>query len=203
MSAVGALRTFARRNRFAIVSAGSDLLIREVDESCWPDLVSLFETPGGPKYCWCMAWRAMGTEAKTMTAADRRSALERRVRDGIPIGLLGYVEQQPVAWCSIAPRSTYRPLGGLTKEDEKGGEVWSLVCFFVKRPLRGRGLSSRLIEAAVEYARRNGGAVVEAYPVLPDSPSYRFMGFVPMFEAAGFEWTGTAGTRRQVMRRVL
>lgn len=174
--------------------------VREVDESCWPDLVSLFESPGGPKYCWCMAWRAKGSEAKTMTAADRRAALEGRVREGTPIGLLGYLEQEPVAWCSIAPRSTYRPLGGPSEPAEKDGDVWSLVCFFIKRPLRGKGLSSKLIEAAAEYARRNCGKVLEAYPVLPDSPSYRFMGFVPMFEVAGFERVGTAGSRRHVMR---
>jgi GNAT superfamily N-acetyltransferase len=185
------------------MSTRPDLHIREVDRNNWDDFVSLFEGPGGPKYCWCMAWRAKGAEAKEMTAADRRSALERRVREGTPIGLLGYVEQQPVAWCSIAPRSTYRPLGGLVEEGEQDGSVWSLVCFYIKRPLRGRGLASALIEQAVAYARRNGGKVVEAYPVLPDSPSYRFMGFVSLFEAAGFQHVGRAGTRRHVMRRHL
>lgn len=33
----------------------------------------------------------------------------------------------------------------------------------------------------------------------PDSPSYRFMGFVPVFEKAGFREVGRAGTRRHVM----
>lgn len=34
----------------------------------------------------------------------------------------------------------------------------------------------------------------------PDSPSYRFMGTVPSFRAAGFREIGTVGTRRRVMR---
>jgi hypothetical protein len=42
--------------------------------------------------------------------------------------------------------------------------------------------------------------MVEAYPVAPDAPSYRFMGFVPVFEEAGFAEVGRAGTRRHVMR---
>lgn len=42
--------------------------------------------------------------------------------------------------------------------------------------------------------------MVEAYLVERDSPSYRFMGHVPAFEAAGFHRVGMAGTRRQVMR---
>ena len=60
-----------------------------------------------------------------------------------------------------------------------------------------------LIAAAVEHARRKGASVVEAYPVDPDSPSYRFMGFVGTFEAMGFRAVGRAGTRRHVMRLIL
>ena len=41
---------------------------------------------------------------------------------------------------------------------------------------------------------------VEAYPVDPDSPSFRFMGWVSVFKAAGFREVGRAGTRRHVMR---
>jgi hypothetical protein len=64
-------------------------------------------------------------------------------------------------------------------------------------------VTEQLIEAAADYAKRNGATVLEAYPVDPDSPSYRFMGFVPTFEAAGFEEIGRAGTRRHVMSRSL
>nr|PZN92019.1 MAG: acetyltransferase [bacterium] len=41
---------------------------------------------------------------------------------------------------------------------------------------------------------------MEFHPVDPDSPSYRFMGFVRFFEAAGFREVGRAGSRRHVMR---
>ena len=44
---------------------------------------------------------------------------------------------------------------------------------------------------------------MEAYPVDEDSPSYRFMGFVPMFEEAGFREIGREGMRRHVMQRKL
>ena len=52
-----------------------------------------------------------------------------------------------------------------------------------------------------EEHRRAARRVVEAYPVDPDSPSYRFMGFVGTFDAMGFERAGRAGTRRYVVRR--
>jgi GNAT superfamily N-acetyltransferase len=176
--------------------------VHEVDASRWPDFERLFESRGGPKACWCMLWRARGAETKPMNGAARKLAIK-RVDNAVPIGLLGYVDGTPIAWCSIAPRSTYRPLSDDDQSSEHTGEVWSLVCFFIHRAYRGQGVTERLIDAAAAYAKRNGATVLEAYPVDPGSPSYRFMGYVPTFEAAGFKEIGRAGTRRHVMRRSL
>jgi GNAT superfamily N-acetyltransferase len=46
--------------------------------------------------------------------------------------------------------------------------VWSIVCFFVDRGARGRGLSRRMLRAAVDYARTHGARLLEAYPVDSD-----------------------------------
>ncbi|MFO1183362.1 MAG: GNAT family N-acetyltransferase [Bauldia sp.] len=175
------------------------LAFRPVDTVTWPDLVRLFESPGGPKHCWCMVWRRSAAEAKQREGAARRAMLEARVARGDPIGLVGTLADEPVAWVSIAPRETYRPLGAA--DDLPPGErVWSLVCFFLKRKHRGEGRVAELIAAAVAEAKARGATLVEAYPVEPDAPSYRFMGFVPSFAAAGFTPAGRAGTRRHVMR---
>src|SRR5262245_15184301 len=177
------------------------LTFHDVDPERWPDLVRLFAARGGPNSCWCMAWRATSQEAKQRDGASRKRALQGRVRNGVPIGLLGYLAGEPVAWCSIAPRTTYRRLGGPGDGDD--ASVWSLACLFLRRDLRGQKFADQLIAAAVTHARGRGAAVVEAYPVDPDSPSYRFMGFVDAFARAGFRHVGRAGTRRHVMRLTL
>jgi len=169
----------------------------EVDASRWGDFERLFESRGGPKYCWCMAWRANRDEARRTDGPSRKAAMAQRVASGVPVGLLGYLDGEPVAWCSVAPRSTFRGLVGDSAPDEG---IWSITCFFAVRRLRGRGITRRMIEAAVEHARARGASIVEAYPVDPDSPSYRFMGFVSVFKDAGFQEVGRAGTRRHVMR---
>ncbi len=120
---------------------------------------------------------------------------------GVPVGILAYLDGEPVGWCSVAPRETYRSLG--TASLVAGEAVWSVVCFFVPAQYRRRGLARALLDAAVAVAAAHGADVVEAMPVDPDAPSYRFMGFRPLFLAAGFEELGRAGTRRHVMRRVL
>jgi len=144
------------------------LEFREVTPECWPDLTRLFEARGGPSYCRCMAWRPGGGGDN----ASKRDALRRVVEQGTPIGLLAYEAGEPIAWCSIEPRKSYRKLGGAA--DPAG--------------------------AAVELARSHGADIVEGYPVDADSPSYRFMGLRSTFATAGFEEAGRAGSRRYVAR---
>jgi GNAT superfamily N-acetyltransferase len=180
---------------------GPKLTFRAVTKATWPDFEALFEGTGGPKYCWCMAWRSTAEERTDATNATRKAAMRKRVDARIPVGILGYAEGQPIAWCSIAPRDTYRPLGG--PEAGKGDRIWSIVCFFVRRDFRGNRIAPLLVEAAMAEARKRGATLVESYPVAEDAPSYRYMGFVPMFRKAGFRKVGTAGTRRTVMRRTL
>ena len=183
-----------------IVRPMPQIAFHEVDASRWDDLERLFESRGGPKFCWCMVWRP---GAKSAKGPERKAAMKLYVCDGVPIGLLGYANGEPVAWCSIAPRATYRDLGGPTSVGERPEDVWSLACFFIRRALRGQGTTRRMIEAAVQHAAKRGAKVVEAYPVEPESPSYRFMGYVSTFSAAGFHEVGRAGIRRHVMRREL
>jgi GNAT superfamily N-acetyltransferase len=178
----------------------TDLIFHPVDPDRWSDFEQLFESRGGPKSCWCMVWRARGSETKRTKGVERKGAIEGRIRSGTPVGLLGYLDGVPVAWCSVGPRPTYRPLGGPAVECEPEASVWSIACFFTKRTLRGQGLTAQMIHAAIQYARSGGAEVLEAYPVDRSSPSYRFMGFVGAFEAAGFRHLGLAGARRHVMR---
>ncbi|MEX1247402.1 MAG: GNAT family N-acetyltransferase [Anaerolineales bacterium] len=151
-----------------------------------------------------MAWRPLpGDRSKATNAERRKKAMKRIVSTGTPVGILGYQDGRPVAWCSIAPRGSYRSLGGAEYPGVNEERIWSLVCFFVPRPLRGQGIMRQLLQQAIKTARKHGARVVEAYPVDPDSPSYRFMGFVANFKEAGFTETGRAGSRRHVMHLFL
>jgi GNAT superfamily N-acetyltransferase len=174
------------------------LAFRPVTESTREDFEELFMSPGAPKYCWCMVWRRSTAEAKKNDPANRKRQMMARIAAGTPVGLLAYDRNTPVGWVSVAPRETYGNLGG--PDAGEGEVIWSIVCFFVPRKLRGNGMIRALIAAAVAYAKKRGATTVEAYPVEEDAPSYRFMGFVPTFAKAGFTELGMAGKRRHVMR---
>lgn len=168
-----------------------------VDAAALPAFEAFFSARGAPKWCWCMAFRRTPMEVKAASGANSRKQIVARIRAGVPVGLLAYEGEEAVGWVSVAPRETFRLKGAPAGPDDV---VWSISCFFVPRGRRGEGLSRKLIAGAVAYARANGATVVESYPVDPDSPSYRHMGFVPVFVQAGFADLGMTGKRRHVMR---
>jgi len=168
---------------------------KPVSNDNWPDLEKLFESKGGPHNCWCMVWRKMDKYSDRSNKHEKKKALKGYIDQGQSIGFIGYNDHEPIAWCSVAPRETYRNMGG----DPGLKAVWTLVCFFINSAYRQQGLTEKLILKAVEIARVNGAAYLEAFPVEHDSPSYRFMGFISTFEALGFKKTGKAGLRRHIM----
>ncbi len=183
------------------MSAPLSVDVREVDARAWPDLERLFEARGGPKWCWCSVFRRDAAGRRPKDRAAQKALLEGMARRGVPIGLLAYHDGEPVAWCSVAPRETFAPLGGIDDPGEPPGAVWSITCFYVRSAYTRQGVMRALIDDAVAYAASNGAQTVEAYPVPPDAPSYRFMGFTPVFGQAGFTEVARAGKRRIVMRR--
>jgi hypothetical protein len=181
--------------------AGADWQFRAADPETWVDMVALFNMRGGPRHCWCMVWRSdIDGASAPKDAPDRKAAMEQLVLARKPVGILGYDRGVPVAWCSIAPRPLFgKRLSGT--EPEPG--LWSLTCFFIRADHRKQSGFAALLAAAEAHATKAGATVIEAYPVAPDSPSYRFSGFIPSFEAAGYAEVGTVGSRRRVVRKSL
>jgi len=177
----------------------------------WDDLVALFEHHGNPGYCWCMIWRLPSSAYRQLDSGERRQALQTLVNSGVPTGILAYLDGEPVGWCSVAPRETYLRLERsktLKRIDDL--PTWSVVCFYLNRKLRHRGLPVELLTAAVDFAFSQGAEVVEGYPVdrhkdedgnWQPVASYRFMGSVSTYEKAGFHQVGVASSRR-IMRFV-
>jgi GNAT superfamily N-acetyltransferase len=155
-----------------------------------------------------MARRLPGSEVAVNGGAENRAALEGLVRMGKPVGLIGSVDERPVAWCAVAPRTEYYAIvhsRTLPIDEPDDESVWAINCLFVKRGYRGRGMTLPMIEAAVDYVRSSGARLVEAYPVkaMPGDPG---RGVLSTFLAAGFTVYGEERTRAKrnvVVRRSL
>jgi hypothetical protein len=167
------------------------------------DLERFSDRHGRFRYCSCMRWRFASAEYQRSTKDSRVAALADRVRRGVPVGVLAYVDGEPVGWCSVAPRETYAALEryrALPRLDDT--PVWSVACFFVDSSVRRKGVTLGLLCAAVAYAHGQGAAVVEGYPVEPGAGLYAYMGSPSTFRAAGFVDVTPPGQARRVMRHV-
>lgn len=133
------------------------LHFKKVDHASWPDFERLFEGRGGPKYCWCMVWRDRPSGIRGNANADKKAAIRTIVESDTPIGIVGYIDEEPVAWCSVAPRPTYREgLGGTERDADGADNVWSIACFFIPRRLRGSGLGDQLLAVPSSMQSRMG-----------------------------------------------
>ncbi len=182
-----------------------------------PDLATLCEQGGDPKWCWCAYFRIRAFDFSSGGKARHRSVLEAATADGATNGrapgLVAYDGDEAVGWISIGPRDDYDRLAHsriLAPID--GTPVWSIVCFVVGRRLRGQGIARALLQAGIDHARDHGATMLEAYPVDTsggariDSASV-YKGTLSMFERAGFAVAARrqspGGTARPIVRLAL
>jgi GNAT superfamily N-acetyltransferase len=100
-----------------------------------------------------MYWRQTRTEFERFRGQENREALKSLVDGGKVPGILAYSDDQPIGWVSVGPREDFRALERsriLKPVDDQ--PVWSVVCFFVARSFRHRGLTVELLKAAASYA---------------------------------------------------
>ncbi|MGB8657910.1 MAG: GNAT family N-acetyltransferase [Candidatus Zixiibacteriota bacterium] len=171
----------------------------------WKDLEELFGERGACGGCWCMSWRLPKSQFARQKGSQNKAALKRIVKSGEAPGILGYAGAKPVAWCSLGPREVFPVLDRsrvLKRIDDK--PVWSVVCFFVAKGYRRSGVSVKILQAAVDYARNNGAKMVEGYPVEPKkgkwADAFVWTGHVSAFKEAGFEEVHRGSPSRPIMR---
>ena len=171
----------------------------------WPDFEQLFGQRGACGGCWCMLWRLPRSEYQRGKGEGNRLAMQQIVFSGQIPGILGCIDQAPIAWCSVAPRETFPALQRsriLKKVDDE--PVWSISCFFVHKDYRGKGVSICLAAAAAEYVKASGGRLVEAYPVEPKkdrmAPAFVWTGLAAAFTKAGFTECARRSETRPIMR---
>jgi GNAT superfamily N-acetyltransferase len=167
------------------------IAVRPVTCENWDAFVHLFEAKGSPHFCWCMTYRAAGSVRQD--AANQKTSMQALVSARTPVGVLAYEGDMPVGWCSIAPRETYvrlqksRTMPRATPLDTP---TWAVLCFFVVRSARGKGIARALLKGALGYARAQGAMVVEGYPFDSAGISATHRGHSSVFEAVGFRADG-------------
>jgi GNAT superfamily N-acetyltransferase len=171
----------------------------------WNDFETLFGEKGAYSGCWCTHWR-IPRHQREKYEGNRRTMQHLVESETVP-GLLGYLNDEAVAWCSIGPRTDYAALETsrlLQRIDDK--PVWSIVCFFVKRSYRQQGIMQQSIQAAVDYALKHGAKIIESYPIElkehTNAPG-GYMGITSTFKAAGFVEVKRVSETQSILRYIV
>jgi GNAT superfamily N-acetyltransferase len=178
-----------------------ELVVRELSEDLWPALEDLFTTSGPVGRCWCMYWR-IGSTYRDRSPGANKEAFHKVVSDGPPPGLLAFEGETAVGWCQLTPRDSLPTLElnrRLKRVDDAA--VWSISCFYIRKGYRKLGVTTALITAALETARRAGAVAVEAYPLdAVLTPSTSHTGYASTFARAGFATVARHVPARPIMR---
>ncbi len=179
-----------------------------VTKEKWKDFEELFGQKGACAGCWCMYWRLGRKEYNSLRGSGTKKKMKSLINKDIIPGILAYYKSQPVGWCSVAPRDHFPVLENsrvLKRIDDK--PVWSVVCFYINKNFRRKGLTIGLLKAAKSYVRSNKGKIIEGYPVEPKSEKtadvFAWTGLASAFRKAGFKEVERRSETRPIMRIVL
>ena len=187
-----------------------DLTVEPLTRARWADLEAIFSARGCSvaRSCWCVYYRESGPSTVLAPGErlrdHRRRELQAWSSSEMPAGLIGYEGGRPVGWVSLGPRGSYRKLEkSPVMKPVDGQPAWSVVCFVVPAEHRRRGVVSRLLAGAAEYARQRGVRLLEAYPVdrqaAPQAEGGWF-GSLAMYHDAGFAEVARRKPARPVVR---
>ncbi|MER9472798.1 GNAT family N-acetyltransferase [Mesorhizobium sp. M0520] len=179
----------------------------------WADFEDLFGRQGACYGCWCTHFRLSPAARRASNRERNKDHIKARIEAGPPPGLLAFEGGQAVGWMQIGPRADVpechhqgRGSAPIAPADASDPGVWAISCFFIRTKARGKGLSHRLVQGGIEFARQNGARLIEACPIdlSKDSRSIGlFVGSSRVFEKAGFQRLVERKPGRPLMRLVL
>lgn len=181
------------------------LTFKQVTVDTWPDMQHLFGEKGAYGGCWCTYWRLKRKEFDSLSYSERKSKMSSIIKSGTVPGILAYMENVPVGWCSFGRRNEFPLLENsrvLKRVDEE--VVWSIVCFYVQKQYRKRGVMTGLLREVVRMAELQGAGIVEGYPIDPTADSYpdpyAYTGLLSAYIKAGFVEVARRSAKRPIMR---
>jgi len=185
------------------------------NEASWEDLQTVFGTRGQGSRCLCQRYKLRPRESFASSPAEERAFRLRQQTDcghpesGTTSGLVAYLDNEPVGWCAIEPRTAYPGLLRNNRvpwegraEDKADDSVWAVTCFFTRAGFRKRGVSRALARAAVEFAHEHGARAIEGYPIITKNviSEELHVGTEDVLADAGFTEVSRPTLRRVVMR---
>src|SRR3990172_11685322 len=159
----------AYRERAILEAAMGNVEIHPLTADRWADFERLFGPRGAYAGCWCMWPRLRSRDFAKRKGPENKEAMKEVVESEEPPGLLAYVDGEPVGWVALDRRErlAHFEYSRKLKPLDRPEGLWSILCFVTAKRHRRQGLMTRLLDAALEYARERGARAAAAYPSHP------------------------------------
>src|SRR5574341_1428233 len=160
-----------------------ELKFESLTKKHWDNFEALFRERRASGGCWCMWWRLKRSEFEKNKGKRNKEAMSNIVNSR---------ERYP-----SLERSRV-----LKRFDDEA--VWSIVCFFIDKRYRNKGVSVKLLSACIEYVKEKGGRVLEGYPIELKKKRmpyvFAWTGLTNTFKTAGFIECARRSETRPIMR---
>ncbi len=201
----------------SITTTHPEIMVVPANKASWEDLKAIVGAVRcHAAQCYCQRlkipnseWRWVGDEERANRLREQTNCGNAKART--TTGLVAYIDDEPVGWCSVEPRIRYANLMKTRMpwtgrhEDKNDDSTWAVGCFVTRTGYRLRGVTYALASAAVDFARERGASSLEGYAMITE-PGKQItwgelhVGSVRVFAAAGFEEVSRPSKRRVVMR---
>ena len=191
----------------------TEIVIAPADANRIDDAEHALAGGGDGRSCQCQ-WRTMtNAEWQNTTQAQRAELLHTEMAQTPAPALIAYVDGQAAGWVRAGPRTAQIRLARTREFNEHSPHpfddpsVWAVTCFVVRKEFRGQGLTTRLLTAAVDYAKAHGARTIEGYPIdtsaQKKAPNELFRGLLSVFTSAGFEEVARPKADRAIVELTL
>lgn len=148
-----------------------NIRIKRLNSTTTNDYLSFFENIAvidkaecGKCYCMFFHTDEKAKEWVNRTNNDNRNDAIDNIKRGTLSGFLAYDGNNPIAWCNVNERNSYKfnkSRFHILHDDKK---VISLVCFYIMEKYRGKGIINTLLKHIIDYYNDKGYDYLEAYP---------------------------------------
>ncbi len=190
--------------------------VGDLDPRSWPEFEELFKKYNGVQNsCWCVYYHKETRKGKQSSRVKKEerplfnyNLKKKLVEEGKSRSVLIFDGKKVVASCQYGtfeelPRIENAPRYASYKLKNVEGKRWRITCFFVDTSHRHKGLAKMALDGALERIARDGGGLVEAYPVTKKNTVEVWFGSVGMFLERRFEIVSDFGRSNVLVRKIV
>lgn len=151
------------------------------------DNMTFSENPHWAK-CYCYSFHFIGSD-ELWTRENNRVAVSQLIKEDKIRGFLAYDGDKVIGWCNANDRNNYQGLANIYElEQSKDKRICSIVCFLIHPDYRRKGISSLLMETAIQNCKDAEYDMIEGYPEKESSSCERnYKGPLKLYERNGFK----------------